>query len=93
MSLTTQYREKYFKLYGPPLGLTPEPQIKIYYYGIPLFYTADFEGDRYSFVLPLNLRQKMNTGNLLADFSFTLEDSLRQLSRTPVSLRITDRYD
>ncbi len=93
MSAATPFRERYFKLYGPPVGLAPEPQIRIYYKGMPLFFAAVFEGDRYSFVLPLNLRPKMNTGNLLADFSFKLEDSPVRSSPTPVSLLITDRYD
>lgn len=42
--------------------------ISLFYCGIPLYATAVFDNDRYVFKLPLNLRDKMTTDNMYADF-------------------------
>lgn len=81
---------KFFKLYTPPAGRKPEARISVYYRGLPLVTSAVFEEDRYSFQLPLNLSDKMITGNLYADLCFT---DKRTPNPTPVSLVLSDRYD
>jgi hypothetical protein len=84
---------KFFKLYTPPAGRKPETKINVYYNGLPLFAVAVFEHDRYSFQLPLNLRDKMITGNLYADLCYTDSKSASRRNPTPISLVLTDRYD
>lgn len=82
---------KFYKLYTPPVGRRPKAKINVYYRGLPLFVEAVFEQDRYSFRLPLNLRDKMMTGNLFADLCYT--DSGSKWNPTPVSMVLSDRYD
>lgn len=84
---------KFFKLYTPPAGRKPEARINVYYRNLPLFAFATFEQDRYSFQLPLNLRDKMMTGDLYADLCYTNEESGSRRNATPVSLVLSDRYD
>ena len=60
----------FFKLYTPPKGSVPRKTISVFYRGIPLYSAASFESDRYVFNFPLNLRDKMTTGNMYADLEF-----------------------
>lgn len=84
---------KFYKLYTPPAGRQPEARISVYYRGVPLYAAAVFENDRYSFQLPLNLSDKMMTGDLYADLLFSENGSSARRGRTPVSLMLSDRYD
>lgn len=84
---------KFYKLYTPPAGRKPEARISVMYRGVPLFTAAVFEDDRYSFQLPLNLSDKMITGNLYADLLFSDQKTGAVRHRTPVSLVLSDRYD
>ncbi len=83
----------FFKLYTPPKGRIPHRNIYLYYRGRPLYATAVFDNDRYMFRLPLNLREKMITGNIYADFNFVSEENRRTRSLTPEALILSDRYD
>ena len=87
---------KFFKLYSPPTGRRPKHRIDLYYKGMPLYTKAVFENDRYIFQLPLNLSDKMMTGDLYADLCFSAgfsEGPKISHSPTPVSLVLSDRYD
>lgn len=84
---------KFFKLYTPPAGRKAQERISVYYRNLPLFVSATFEQDRYSFQLPLNLRDKLMTGNLYADLCYTTAESGSRRNPTPVSLVLSDRYD
>ena len=84
---------KFYKLYTPPAGRKPETKISVYYRGLPLYADAVFEEDRYSFKLPLNLSDKMITGNLCADLCYAARTRGVAPIRTPVSLILSDRYD
>ena len=83
----------FFKLYSPPKGVAPRKNIRLFYMGIPLYNTAVFENDRYVFKLPLNLREKMTTGNIYADFRLIRDDNVRVGPATPEALILSDRYD
>ena len=83
----------FFKLYSPPKGVTPRKSIRLFYMGIPLYNTAVFESDRYVFKLPLNLRDKMTTGNMCADFQLLKGDNVNFGPATPEALILSDRYD
>ena len=83
----------FFKLYTPPKGGTPRKKIALYYHGIPLYSTAVFELDRYVFNLPLNLRDKMSTGNMYADFQLNRDEGVPYGPATPEALILSDRYD
>jgi hypothetical protein len=84
---------KFYKLYTPPAGRRPDPKIDVYYDGRPLFVSAVFESDRYSFRLPLNLSDKMITGNLYADLCYSAPELGSKRNPTPVSIILSDRYD
>lgn len=84
---------RFFKLYTPPAGRNPREKISVYYRGRPLFVSATFDRDRYNFQLPLNLTDKMMTGDLCADLCYTQPESGSRYNPTPVSLIISDRYD
>ena len=83
----------FFKLYSPPKGRTPPSDISLFYRGRPLYVKAVFAHDRYLFRLPLNLREKMITGNMYADFVFAGEEKKRLGVLTPEALILSDRYD
>ena len=83
----------FFKLYTPPTGSVPRKKIALFYHGIPLYATAIFENDRYVFRLPLNLRDKMSTGNMYADFRLIKDDEAPLGFPTPEALILSDRYD
>lgn len=83
----------FFKLYSPPSGRTPPSNISLYYRGVPLYAKAVFAHDRYLFRLPVNLREKMITGNMYADFVFSSEEKRRVSDPTPEALILSDRYD
>ena len=84
---------RFFKLYTPPVGRKPRAMINVYYHGLPLIVAAVFDQDRYVFQLPLNLRDKMITGNLYADLCYSETDPGSKRDLTPVSLMLSDRYD
>ena len=83
---------EFFKLFTPPSGRKPQDRITVFYRGVPLYTKAVFEDDRYSFQLPLNLRDKMITGNLYADLCYS-ESKEAPRKSTPVSLILSDRYE
>ena len=84
---------EFFKLFTPPSGRKPQDRITVFYRGVPLYTKAVFENDRYSFQLPLNLRDKMVTGNLYADLCYSEGKENPRKSPTPVSLILSDRYE
>ena len=84
---------KFYKLYTPPAGRRPRAKLNVYYHGLPLFVEAVFEQDRYCFRLPVNLRDKMITGNLYADLCYTDSAAGSKWNPTPVSMVLSDRYD
>jgi hypothetical protein len=84
---------EFFKLFTPPSGRKPYHLITVFYRGVPLYTKAVFENDRYSFQLPLNLRDKMITGNLYADLCYSEGKETARKSSTPISLILSDRYE
>ncbi len=82
-------------IFGAIRGI-PRNEIYVYFNGMPLFARARFEGDRYSFLLPKNLKDKMLSGQLIADFTYT--DRPGDIHRTPTAatptaIVLSERYN
>ena len=89
-------RSDFFKLYFAASRYRPPSQIYIFYNRRPLYTPAFFERDRYRFVLPRELEEKMQAGELIADFSFTelpLDQDIGKRMATPCSIILSDRYE
>ncbi|MGH9947340.1 MAG: hypothetical protein ACRD6X_09085 [Pyrinomonadaceae bacterium] len=74
----------------------PGSEIYVFFNGYPLPRRAVFRGDRYSFPLPIELKEKMIAGNLIADFSYAPFPDDPWLSgqpaQAPTSIVLSERY-
>jgi len=89
-------RSDFYKLYFGVSKYRPPGQLYIFYNRRPLYRPAFFDKDRYRFVLPRGLEEKMLAGELIADFSYTelpLDMSKVKRSPTPCSIILSERYE
>ena len=90
-------RPSFFKLYFSAPRIIPPRRIYLFYRGRPLYCPAEFDSDRYSFVLPKDLEEKMIAGELIADFRYVdLPDIMRaggKRVKVPESIVLEDRYE
>ena len=89
-------KQEFFKLLSITGPDSPRERIYVYYRSRPLYSPAYFDRDRYYFGLPLDLREKMIAGELIADFNYLewpMDGVLSMRARTPCSILLSDRYD
>jgi hypothetical protein len=88
-------KPNFYKLFFRRSDTPPPDQIYLFHKGMPLYTPATFRDDRYVFVLPKNLEDKMLAGALVADFSYTelSQSVVNKHAKIPVFIVLSDRYE